>query len=151
MNNITITTEFSKEDRALLQSVACSLTMMGDVASSLTLLATVLGNMQPPAVQQQIIQEGEKKTTVCGKPLAGNEEPTAEPVAEETAPIVDESAVPEVKPVSFPEFRKAVTVVCAKGPKQKAAAKELINKYATSVSAVPEDKRAEVMAELAKI
>jgi hypothetical protein len=56
-----------------------------------------------------------------------------------------------VKPVSLAEFQKAVTIACAKGPTQKAAAKEIINKYAASVSAVPENKRAEVMAELAKI
>ena len=58
---------------------------------------------------------------------------------------------PEVKPVSLAEFQKAVTQAVAKGPTQKAAAKGLINKYAQSVSEVPEDKRAEVMAELAKI
>lgn len=74
------------------------------------------------------------------------EDPVPEaPAAEAPAPA------PEVKPVSLAEFQKAVTQVCAKGPEQKQAAKEIINKYACSVSAVPEDKRAEAMAELEKI
>jgi hypothetical protein len=55
------------------------------------------------------------------------------------------------QPVSFAEFQKAVTQAVAKGPKQKAAAKEIINEYAPSVSEVLEDKRAEVIARLAKI
>lgn len=74
--------------------------------------------------------------------------PAAEPVAVEPVPA---EPTPEVKPVSLAEFQKAVTQAVAKGPTQKAAAKGLINKYAQSVSEVPEDKRAEVMAELAKI
>lgn len=82
---------------------------------------------------------------------------TQEPVIEHPAdapathlePVADPA--PDVKPVSLAEFQKAVTIVCAKGQKQKAAAKDIINKYAESVSAVPEDKRAEAMAELAKI
>jgi hypothetical protein len=141
MNTITITTELSKEDRKLLEG------LMG----SITLLASVLGNMQPKDVQQKIIQEVTKD--------AAEEHPITETTAH--LELVEEShnenanepaaPAPEVKPVSLAEFQKAVTMACAKGPKQKAAAKEIINKYAASVSAVPEDKRAEAMAELAKI
>lgn len=75
-----------------------------------------------------------------------------EPVVEAApAPVAEEPAAPAVKSVSLAEFQKAVTMVCAKGPKQKEAAKAIVNQYAASVSAVPEDKRAEAMAELAKI
>ena len=58
---------------------------------------------------------------------------------------------PEATPVSLAEFQKAVTIVCAKGQKQKADAREIINQYAASVSEVPEDKRAEILAALNSI
>jgi hypothetical protein len=70
------------------------------------------------------------------------EETPAEPVAETTE---------EVKPVSLAEFQKAVTLAVSKGTEAKKVVKEIINKYAASVSAVPEDKRAEVIAELSNI
>lgn len=134
MNTIKITTEFSPEDRKLLESLT----------GAVSLLASVLGSFQPQEVRQEIIQEATEH------PIT---EPTAhlEPVEETPAPVIEEPAAPEVKIIPFPEFQKVVTQVVAKGPKQKAAAKEIINKYAASVSAVPEEKRAEVMAELAKI
>lgn len=135
MNTITI--ELCKEDRKLLEG------LMGSVS----LLASVLGNMQPPEVQQKIIQEATGSDHPADAPTT-HLEPTPEPAPVE--PAADEPT-PEVTPVSFAEFQKAVTQAVAKGPKQKAAAKEIINKYAASVSAVPEDKRAEVMEELAKI
>lgn len=122
---------------------------------SVTLLASVLGNMQPKDVQQKIIQEVTKDAaeehpiTETAAHLELVEESHNENANEPAAPAPD--PIPEVKPVSLAEFQKAVTMACAKGPAQKAAAKEIINKYAASVSAVPEDKRAEAMAELAKI
>lgn len=135
MNTIKVITELSPEDRKLLEG------LMGSVS----LLASVLGNMQPTPVQQKIIQDAtENLEHPADAPVAHLDLPT-EP-APEPAP-----AAPEVKPVSLAEFQKAVTQAVAKGPKQKAAAKEIINKYAASVSAVPEDKRAEVMEELSKI
>lgn len=141
MSNITI--EWSKKDRELLEGLT----------GSITLLASVLGNMQPAAVQQQIIREVTGSDHPADAPTTHLEPvdtptPAAEPAPAE--PVADEPT-PEATPVSFAEFQKAVTQAVAKGAKQKAAAKEIINKYAASVSAVPEDKRAEVMAELAKI
>jgi hypothetical protein len=142
MNTIKITTEFSPEDRKLLEG------LMGSVS----LLASVLGDMLPIEVQQKILKEATGSDHPVDTPTTHLEpvEETApvEPVADE--PVPDEPT-PEVTPVSFAEFQKAATQAVAKGPKQKAAAKEIINKYAASVSAVPEDKRAEVMEELAKI
>lgn len=145
MNNIKITVEMSKEDRDVLQSVACSLAMLGDgqlLANSITLLAAALGKKQPTTA-------GTQKDGVVREPVdVPAPAPAAEPAAVEPVPT---EPAPEVKPVSLAEFQKAVTQAVAKGQKQKAAAKEIINKYAASVSAVPEEKRAEVMAELAKI
>jgi hypothetical protein len=133
----TITIEFHEKDRQILEG------LMG----SISLLASVLGNMQPKDVQQKIIQAVTKD--------AAEEHPITEPTAHlepvEEIPAEPAAPAPEVKSVSLAEFQKAVTMACAKGSTQKAAAKEIINKYAASVSAVPEDKRAEAMAELAKI
>ena len=155
MNTITI--ELCKEDRKRLD----------DLTGAVTLLASVLGSFQPPEIRTEIIQEAPgsdhpadastahlelpqitqkdldqiEKVDEAYRAAVGAVTPAAETLPWETAP----------EPVSFAEFQKAVTQAVAKGPKQKAAAKEIINKYAASVSAVPEDKRTEVMAELAKI
>ena len=126
MNTITI--ELCKEDRQRLDEV---IAFLGSIYGELKIRPAT----QAPAIEHPI----DSPTTHL------------EPTEETPAPVIEEPAAPKVKPVPFAEFQKAVTIVCAKGPKQKAAAKEIINKYATSVSAVPEEKRAEVMAELAKI
>jgi hypothetical protein len=125
----TITISFSKEDRTLLEG------LMGSV----TLLASVLGNAQPKEVQEKVIEEVLTPATVTA----------ADPVEETPAPVAETTE--EVKPVSLAEFQKAVTLAVSKGADAKKAVKAIINKYAASVSAVPEDKRAEVMAELATI
>lgn len=149
MSNITI--ELSKEDRKVLESLT----------DAVSLLASVLGSMQPGQVQQTIVQEATEiehpadtstkhlEPQVAETNSPADENPAVEPVVE--AEPVPNEPTPEVKVIPFPEFQAAVTRVVAKGTKQKAAAREIINKYGGSVSAVPEDKRAEAMAELAKI
>lgn len=136
MNTITI--ELCKEDRKRLD----------DLTGAVTLLTSVLGSFQPPEIRTEIIQEATGSDHPVDAPTAPWEpaDAPAPAAAAEPAPVE-----PTPEPVSFAEFQKAVTQAVAKGPKQKAAAREIINKYAASVSAVPEDKRAEVMAELAKI
>lgn len=138
MSNITI--ELSKKDRELLEG------LMGSV----TLLASVIGNSLPQAAKEEVIA----KVTEGLTPPAAEPDPAATanpaPIIEETpAPVAE--TTPEVKPVSLAEFQKAVTLAVSKGADAKKAAKDIINKYAASVSAVPEDKRAEVMAELSNI
>lgn len=136
MNKITI--ELSKEDRKLLE----------DLMGAVTLLTSVIGSAQPTEVQKQIIEEATETPAPAADPVEVTPEIEGQtslfdtPVAEQTT---------EVKPVSLAEFQKAVTLAVSKGADAKKAAKEIINKYAPSVSAVPEDKRAEVMAELANI
>lgn len=125
MNNIKITVELCKEDR---QRVDELIGMAGWIVGALKDMAAAA-----PVATLEVAAEH-----------------PADAPATHLEPVTEDPA-PEAKPVSFPEFQKVVTQVVAKGPKQKAAAKEIISKYAASVSGVPEEKRAEVMAELAKI
>lgn len=125
MNTITITIELCKEDRQRIDEV---IAFLGLIAGEL--------KSRPTAQEPTIEHPADASTAPWEAPA--EPAPAAEPV-------------PEVKPVTLAEFQKAVTQTVAKGPKQKAAAKEIINKYAASVSAVPEDKRADVIAELAQI
>lgn len=132
MNNITI--ELCKEDRKRLDEIIAFLGWIAAEQKSQTLPAPLKEAGEHPID----VPTTHLEPVADPAPAAPAQEPTPEPI-------------PEVKPVSLAEFQKAVTMACAKGPTQKAAAKEIINKYAASVSAVPENKRAEVMAELAKI
>lgn len=130
MNTITI--EFCKEDRKLLE----------DLMSSVARLTSVIGGALPKETQKEII-EGKAEVSV-GLPVEGAahlEPVTVEEEAPAPAPIV----------ISLAEFQKAVTLAVSKGAEAKKTVKEIINKYATSVSGVPEDKRAEVIAELSNI
>ncbi len=140
MNTITI--ELSKEDRQRLDEVVALLGLIAGELKSQPVLATL----------EEAIEHPIDSPTTHLEPVE-DPTPAAEPAPVEPAPVepVPAEPTPEVKPVSLAEFQKAVTQAVAKGPKQKAAAKEVINKYAASVSAVPEGKRAEVMAELSKL
>lgn len=135
MNTINVTITFDKESKQLLEG------LMGSV----TLLSTVLAEAQPKEVQQDIIEN----LGPAVKEEATTEAPADPEPAAETE-LVAESA-PEVKPVSLAEFQKAVTLAVSKGADAKQAVKTIINKYAASVSAVPENKRADIIAELSSI
>lgn len=143
MNNINITLTLCEEDRRRAD----------EFIASVNLLASVLGNAQPAEVQQKIIEEVtaplQEAEVSVGLPVEGAAHLEPVTVEETPAPVAEKTE--EVKPVSLAEFQKAVTLAVSKGADAKKAAKEIINKYAASVSAVPEDKRAEVMAELASI
>lgn len=146
MNNIRVTTELCAEDRKRIDElIAFAGLIAGEMKARVT-IATPM-NESSAAVQTAEVSIGLPVEGAAHLEPVAVEEETPIPVAEETTP----EPTPEVKPISLAEFQKAVTIVCAKGPTQKAAAKEIINKYAVSVSAVPEDKRSEVMAELAKL
>lgn len=143
MNNVNITLTLCEEDRRRAD----------EFIASVNLLASVLGNAQPAEVQQKIIEEVtaplQEAEVSVGLPVEGAAHLEPVTVEETPAPVAEKTE--EVKPVSLAEFQKAVTLAVSKGADAKKAAKEIINKYAASVSAVPEDKRAEVMAELASI
>lgn len=76
---------------------------------------------------------------------------TPEPVEVAPAPLPDPAPAPEVKPVSLGEFQRAIVTRCAESAEVKAKVQQLIHQYAASVSAVPEDKRPEVLAALARL
>ena len=127
MNTITI--ELCKEDRQRLDNIFYNLVVL-------------IERLPIPAPTTKPVAE---------ETPAPVEAPTTEtPVVEETPEPVAEPA-PEVKPLSLAEFQKAVTLAVSKSAEAKKAVKEIINQYAASVSAVPEDKRAEVVARLSEI
>lgn len=140
MNN-TITISLCEEDRKRID----------ELIGAVSLLASVIGSTLPPKLTAESVAN--LTAGVAPAPVA---EPDPTAVAN-PAPIIEETPAPvaetteEVKPVSLAEFQKAVTLAVSKGAEAKKAVKAIINKYAASVSAVPEDKRAEVMAELATI
>ena len=130
-------------------------------------------NTNPITIKLELCPEDRQRIDFLllrmAKIIEQNDQAPAEPqvaetnsIADEnsaTAPIIEETPAPtpaaepepEVKPVSLAEFQKAVTLAVSKSAEAKQTVKTIINKYATSVSAVPEDKRADVMAELEKI
>lgn len=157
MNNITI--EFCKEDRQRIDEVVSWLSLF---------VSTVQGQRITPedilaksGIQTRSMTTAEDGTVKlvehpADAPATHLEAPQPEPEVEGQISLFDEStpdleANPAPIVVSLAEFQKAVTMAVSKGPEAKKAAKAIINKYATSVSGVPEDKRSEVMAELAKI
>lgn len=136
MNQIEIVTRFSNEDRALLEGLT----------GAVTLLASVLGSIQPAPVRQDLVE----KTAAA----FAAEHPADAPVAhlEPPAPASDPADVaPAPAPVSLGEFQKALVTRCAESADVKQKVQALVHRYADSVSAIPEDKRPEVLAALAEI
>ena len=84
---------------------------------------------------------------------AAEEHPIDAPVEHFDPPASDPEPEPEpeVPVVSLGEFQKAIVVRCAASPEMKKKVQALIKKYAESVSLVPEEKRAEVLAALAEL
>ena len=132
MNTITI--EFCKEDRQRLDEL-------------IAFAGQIVGEMKTRPAEHPI----DAPTAHLEIPEITQKDLDQLAAAEEAYQAAVAANTPEVKPVAFAEFQKVVTQTVAKGPKQKAAAKEIINEYAASVSEVPEDKRAEIMERLAKI
>ena len=134
MNTITI--ELCKEDRQRID----------DLIGGITLLASVIGSNLPKEIQEAVIAEATEAPQVAETNSAADENPApvcdAQPVA-----LTEEAPAP----VSLAEFQKAVTLAVSKGAEAKQAVKTIINQYATSVSGVPETKRAAVMKALADI
>lgn len=126
MNNITI--ELSSEDRARLDRIA-----------------TLLEKVVPPTVTFTPPAPAPAAADMEGYTM-GVDTAQADPEPAQTP-----APTPAPAPVSLAEFQKVITKRCVESAKVKEAVKSLINQYAESVSAVPEDKRAEVLAKLAQI
>lgn len=144
MNKIII--ELHEEDRkrldTLIRSIDDTVRVLRPEKETPALDADAINSVGAPIAAEAlscVAASAETRSELEGQ-VSLFDEPT--PVAE---------PAPEVNPISLAAFQRAVTEAVAKGPDAKKAAKEIINKYAASVSAVPEDKRAEVMAELANI
>ena len=134
MNSIEI--RFSDRDRALLDGLT------GAVA----LLATVIGNIQPESVRQEILAK------LDFAPAAAHPADADVTHFDPPAPAPDPvAAAPAPAPVSLGEFQKALVTRCAESADVKQKVQALVHKYAESVSAIPEEKRAEVLAALAQI
>jgi hypothetical protein len=136
MNTITIS--FCEEDRKLLEG------LMGSV----TLLASVLGNAQPKAVQEQIIAEAipedpaeERTTNAAEHPVdaVSPHEAPAEPIYSQ-APLY-----------TLDDVRAVVQRLIGPGSTKREAAKKIVEEYAPKISAIPAEKYAEVLERLAAL
>lgn len=137
MNTITI--ELCAEDRARLDKL---LNLLENNITPTTLeVAKAPEPIPEPAPQPEPVKVEEPTPTPEPEIPEAPEEPTPEPVAEEPkkvgfAPTVD-------------NLRKIALMLTSAGHKQEV--RDIVNKYATKLSEVPEDKIAECMAELEKI
>lgn len=126
MNKIIV--ELHPEDRARLDAIIAK-----------------LDNLQPhcdDCVENVVNMVEAAHPAPVAEPEPVVEAPTAEP---EPAPA------PAVEPPTLAEFQKAVAVRCAENPTVKPKVRELVNKYAPSVSEIPADKRIEFLAQLAAL
>lgn len=80
------------------------------------------------------------------------EKPAAAPAEDPAPPIAPvETPAPAVEPPSLADFQKAVALRCAQNPAVKPKVRELVNRYAESVSEIPPEKRTEFLDLLAKL
>lgn len=124
MNRIVI--EFSPEDRARLDAIIAGLDKLQPHCDSCVdnVLQVVEGAIAPAAA------------------------PAVDP---DPAPFDTEPAAPAVEPPSLADFQKAVTLRCVENPAVKPKVRELVNRYAGSVSEIPPEKRLEFLDMLAKL
>ena len=128
MNNITI--ELCKEDRERLDLLNASLARLSNVQEALASVPAVLS-----AISEQV------------EPAAAPEQP--EPVEVPAPPTKPEPVAapePEKPQVKLADVQKKVVDLSTAGKKD--AVKSVIQAYAPRVSAIPEDKLAEVFEKL---
>ena len=124
MNRIVI--EFSPDDRARLDAIIAGLDKLQPHCDSCVdnVLQVVEGAIAPAAA------------------------PAADP---DPAPFDTEPVAPNVEPPSLADFQKAVALRCTENPALKPKVRELVNRYAGSVSEIPPEKRLEFLDQLAKL
>ena len=153
MNNIII--ELSQEDRDRLDRLTATLQEIGS-------------RMPKPITSVAFGPDGVTATTEPAISTTGNvalsvapkttpEAPAPAPVAEELpelpvdepTPFDEAPAEPEApKPMELAEFQKQIVAMCVAHPEKKAEIQGIVKQYGSRVSAVPEDKRSEVMQKL---
>lgn len=134
MNTITLTLQLCEEDRARLDNIAQELRVISDT-TELIRLGFVEG----------------KTLTALPAVAAEQPEPQAETAPEENAPTEPQKAEDEpfVSQVTLADIQKKVVGLSTAG--KKAEVKAVIQAYAPKVSAIPEDKLAEVMEKLTEL
>jgi hypothetical protein len=138
MNRIVI--EFSPEDRQRLD----------EIIGFLGLLVGEWKSQQNANYSGPRMTQAEDGTVKLVPPAHPADASTAhlEPPAPAPAPV---AAAPAPAPVPLGEFQKALVTRCAESADVKQKVQALVHRYADSVSAIPEDKRPEVLAALAEI
>lgn len=128
MNKIVI--EFHPEDRARLDAIIAGLEKLQPNCDSC--VDNVLR-----------VVEGARDEKPAAAPA---EDP--QPVTPAPAPVPE---VPAAEPPSLADFQKAVAMRCASNPAIKPKVRELVNRFAESVSEIPPEKRLEFLDLLAKV
>lgn len=146
---------------------------LDDLVSSINRLADVIGGQPqatpaplPPALMDaafnQFLARQEQQTRIEKMARVAGVHPDDKPAGYGAADEVTDQIAPADPPadppaeaaaeiIPLPDFQSAIAKKCAEAPAMKAAVRQLVNQYAPSVSEIPEAKRAEVMAALAKL
>lgn len=130
MNLLTV--NFSDEDRARIDKLTAALSNLTD---ALNILGYGVALKAEQAQSAAPVQPTE--------PEKAPEPPT--PAVEPPAPAAPAPVI------SLPEFQKALAVRCSESLETKARVRAILNEYAPAASAVPEEKRAEILARLAAL
>lgn len=104
----------------------------------------------------ECIQSGSSVAAPAEAPKTAASAPNETPASPNTHPETNdapwaESAPPPVPEVSLAEFQKALTLRCAESATMREKVRSLLHEYAEAASLVPAEKRAEVLARLAKL
>ena len=136
MNEFTVRVALDDADRARLEAIIAKLDRLLDAGGVHAIPMDV--NLDLPLDVQAAVAEAVVPAVDAPAPV-------------EVAPPAEAKPEPAETPVSLADFQKAITMRCAESAEIKKAVKALVNRYAPSVSEIPEDKRSEVLAELAKL
>lgn len=144
-----ITIEFCAEDRARIDRLTEALERRScdDCVKGALSWSEQVRACQEAAVQQGLDPLEQK----LAETLAKAEAPVAPPPAPDPVPVPEPAPAPAVEVPSLAEFQKALSLRCAESETTKAKVRALLHEYAEAASKVPEDKRAEVLARLAKL
>ena len=154
----TITIELCAEDRARLDRLAAALETRATQAETALAIMTEETTYTPAAdpIQEQLAAVIASASTPTESPTEATEATEVEtipiPLPEEEAPTVAEETAPAEAPkpaVTLEQIQqKVVQLAAGFGGSKKAKVREIINAYAKKVTDLPEDKWAEVWAQL---